>query len=57
MRATILILSFFMASMVINGQELTSDGDKYFYSYEYKEAIASYLNDKKILFKITIASI
>ena len=45
MRTKIFILFFLTFVMALEAQEMTSRGDKYFYSYAYNEAIAEYNKD------------
>lgn len=45
MKANTFILFFFAFVISAHGQEMTSKGDRYFYSYAYKEAIAEYQKD------------
>ena len=45
MRNRISVLIFLLASMWCFGQNITSNGDKYFYGYAYGEAIKAYQKD------------
>ena len=45
MKTKTFILFFLTFVMASQAQEMTSNGDKYFYSYAYKEAIAEYQKD------------